>query len=128
MKGKKRFNELEANQIIALIKQKLLASADEQKRIRNQIRKIGFYASDFGIGGGYTVDDFRRVAIIDGKGTPTAAPQQKPASPSPARTTTSVKKRDSSDEGYVIDLCDAVLKQTASREHKFDFLLGDAGT
>lgn len=29
------------------------------------------------------------------------------------------------DEHYVIDLCDKILKQTSSRQHKFDFLLGD---
>lgn len=29
------------------------------------------------------------------------------------------------DEHYVIDLCDEVLKQASSRQHKFDFLLGD---
>ena len=32
------------------------------------------------------------------------------------------------DENYVLDLCDKVLNQRASRQHKFDFLLGDAGT
>lgn len=29
------------------------------------------------------------------------------------------------DEHYVIDLCDEILKQSSSRQHKFDFLLGD---
>jgi hypothetical protein len=32
------------------------------------------------------------------------------------------------DEHYVLDLCDEVLNNTASRQHHFDFLLGDAGT
>jgi hypothetical protein len=32
------------------------------------------------------------------------------------------------DEDYVLDLCDEVLKLKGSRQHKFDFLLGDAGT
>ena len=32
------------------------------------------------------------------------------------------------DEQYVLDLCDRVLGLTASRQHKFDFLRGDAGT
>lgn len=39
---------------------------------------------------------------------------------------TTTGKRKDSDEAYVIDLCDEVLKLTASRQHKFDFLLGDA--
>jgi hypothetical protein len=30
-----------------------------------------------------------------------------------------------SDEDYVLDLCDKVLKQLALRQHKFDFLTGD---
>tara|TARA_R100000935_G_C2768854_1_gene136805 strand:+ start:67 stop:753 length:687 start_codon:yes stop_codon:yes gene_type:complete len=36
-----------------------------------------------------------------------------------------VTKRANSDEKYVIDLCDKVLNSKASRQHKFDFLLGD---
>lgn len=32
------------------------------------------------------------------------------------------------DEYYVLDMCDKALNQKASRQHKFDFLLGDAGT
>ena len=31
------------------------------------------------------------------------------------------------DEHYVIDLCDIVLGFTSSRQHRFDFLLGDKG-
>ncbi len=36
-------------------------------------------------------------------------------------------KRIDSDEYYVIDLCDEVLGMKASRQHKFNFLLGDTG-
>lgn len=36
--------------------------------------------------------------------------------------------REKSDEAYVINLCDEVLGLTASRQHHFDFLRGDAGT
>lgn len=32
------------------------------------------------------------------------------------------------DEDYIIGLCDEVLKLKSSRQHKFNFLLGDAGT
>lgn len=31
------------------------------------------------------------------------------------------------DETYVIDLCDKILNDTASRQHRFDFLTGDTG-
>ena len=35
--------------------------------------------------------------------------------------------RSSSDEHYIINLCDRVLARKASRQHRFDFLLGDPG-
>ncbi|TBW30439.1 hypothetical protein EZJ28_02275 [Gramella sp. KN1008] len=35
--------------------------------------------------------------------------------------------RRDSDETYVIDLCDEILDQKSSRQHKFDFLRGDSG-
>lgn len=37
-------------------------------------------------------------------------------------------RRDNSDEYYVINLCDEVLGKKALRQHRFDFLVGDAGT
>lgn len=66
MKGKAEFTVDEAAQIEKFIEQKLRASNNEQKGIRNKIRALGFYASDFGIGGGYTVADFRRVVRVIG--------------------------------------------------------------
>lgn len=66
MKGKAIFTKEEAIVIEALIKQKCAAEPSKQKGIRQKIRNQGFYASDFGISGGYTVADFRRVVkIID---------------------------------------------------------------
>ena len=38
------------------------------------------------------------------------------------------EKRVNIDESYVIDLCDEVLNEKALRQHRFDFLKGDAGT
>jgi len=35
--------------------------------------------------------------------------------------------RAASDEAYVVDLCDAILGEPASRQHRFDWLLGDPG-
>lgn len=82
MKGKSIFTKAEAEKIIGLITQKLKASASEQKKIRDKIRKLGFYASDFGIGGGYTVADFKKVAKIAGQNSPeliqSSKPQNKP--------------------------------------------------
>lgn len=66
MKGKNTFTTEEANKIIALINSKLKAGKEEQKKIRNKIRALGFYSTDFGMGPGYgyTVEDFKRVVII----------------------------------------------------------------
>ncbi|WP_313492334.1 hypothetical protein [Sphingobacterium multivorum] len=64
MKGKSIFTKLEALAIAKLIEQKCNASSDKQKRIRSKIRTLGFYTSDFGLGNGYTVNDFRRVVKI----------------------------------------------------------------
>lgn len=45
----------------------------------------------------------------------------------PASKATTTSSRKDSDEHYVIDLCDEILGLTGSRQHKFDFLLGDPG-
>lgn len=61
MPHRSTFTLEELNQIRNLISQKIDAPANIQKVIRNQIRDIGFYYSDFRTDrtiGGYTVDDF----------------------------------------------------------------------
>lgn len=40
----------------------------------------------------------------------------------------SVKSIKQCDECYFIDLCDEVLKQSALKQHRFDFLRGDSGS
>ncbi len=60
-KGKSRFTSEEIETITALIEKKLKSNENDQKRIRQQIRDLGFYASAFGLGGGYTVEDFMSV-------------------------------------------------------------------
>jgi hypoxanthine-DNA glycosylase len=77
MKGKSNFTKSEADSIIALIRKKVVADANQQKRIRDKIRALGFYASDFGIGGGYNEHDFLRVAtIVGGQATAVKIPTQ----------------------------------------------------
>lgn len=66
MKGEKVFTKQEAEEIISLIKQKLMSEPTKQKGIRNKIRKLVFFASDFGLHGGYTVNDFLGVVKIAG--------------------------------------------------------------
>ena len=43
------------------------------------------------------------------------------------KTVSASKKMQSSDEHYIIDLCDEILQMKGSRQHTFDFLLGDLG-
>lgn len=67
MKGKAIFTKEEAIVIEALIKQKCAADSSKQVGFRKKIRNLGFYAKDdFGISGGYTVADFKRVVKIVG--------------------------------------------------------------
>jgi len=40
-------------------------------------------------------------------------------------TVTKPNSRENSDEHYIINMCDEVLGEKASRQHKFDFLRGD---
>ncbi len=72
MKRKRKFTKDEANKIRQLIKRKVVASNNEQKVIRNEIREIGFHYSDFSSKKGYTVEDFEEliasglIKIIEG--------------------------------------------------------------
>ena len=67
MKGKDKFSAAEVEAIKKLIAQKLMADTTQQKRIRDNIRKIGFYYSDYSAKkDGYTVEDFEAL-IRSGK-------------------------------------------------------------
>ena len=124
MKGKKVFTSEEARIIIDLIRQKLTSGKYEQQKCRRKIRRIGFYASDFGLRGGYDEYDFKRcITIIDDEQIENASIIQSHGTP-PIIS----QKRSNSDESYIIDLCDEALGLVASRQHKFVFLTGDAGT
>lgn len=123
MAKKSIFTKDEAQQIEALIEQKLQANGDKQKGIRNKIRALGFYASDYSVYKRYTVTYFRSVVkIID-----VSEMEIKPKSmenPISKETKTAVKKRSYNDETYIINLCDEVLKLKAIRQHRFNFLRG----
>jgi hypothetical protein len=130
MKSKPLFTKVESEEIICLIKEKLTADSAKQKGIRDKIRKIGFYASDYGFRDGYTVEQFLSVAKITGGILHKPALQEKPLSiiKQTVQKTKPTSARSASDESYVIDLCDEVLKLKALRQHRFDFLKGDSGT
>jgi len=62
MKGRRRFSRHEAARIRRLLVEKVVASRDKQKAIRNRIRGFGFYISDFRTSGrGFTAADFDRL-------------------------------------------------------------------
>lgn len=126
MKGRSIFTKEEAEQIIALIKKKLESDATTQKGIRKKIRSLGFYAKDdFGITGGYSVEDFLSVVTIV-EGLPSNEIFDKPAlkTDKPSRDT----QRGNSDEAYILNICDEILNLKGLRQHRFDFLRGDSGT
>lgn len=126
MKGKSTFTRAEADIIITLIKKKLESDTNTQKGIRNKIRNLGFYAKDdFGITGGYTVEDFLSVVTIE-EGLLSNNTFYKPAlkTDKPSRVT----QRANSDEAYILNICDEILNLKGLRQHRFDFLRGDSGT
>jgi hypothetical protein len=128
MKGKAVFTKMEANKILALIREKIVADNNEQKKIRSQIRKLGFYASDFGIGGGYTEMDFKRAVTIveDDLNTSSIQHEDKTLNPIPNKPG-EYNNRKERDEAYIINLCDKVLGLIAVRQYRFEFLRGDSG-
>lgn len=79
MKGKDKFTLEEVEMIIKLIKRKVVASKFEQRAIRDEIRSLGFYFSDFSSKKGYTVADFEslilsgQIKIVDGEFKPTTS-------------------------------------------------------
>lgn len=129
MKSKESFTLAEADEIILLIKEKLKADSSKQKSFRNKIRNVGFYASDYGLRGGYTVEDFLSVAqITHSKTNPIKNSINRLETPVVQSIASSVKSIKQCDECYIIDLCDEVLKQSALKQHRFDFLRGDSGS
>lgn len=125
MKGKSIFTKQEAEQIKSLIQQKLTSNSNAQKGIRDKIRKLGFYATDFGISGGYTVEDFLRVVTIEGSEVKKKIVTQK-SLPNKEKSEV-ISKRSTSDEAYILDVCDKVFGMNGIRQHRFDFLRGDTG-
>lgn len=129
MKSKSSFTKAEADEIVRLIKEKLKADSTKQKGIRNKIRKLGFYANDYGFTNGYTIEQFLSVAKIIGSSIKLAPIPTRQIKDNAARISRTVpNKRSHSDENYIIDLCDEVLNQKAIRQNRFDFLVGDSGS
>jgi hypothetical protein len=124
LQGKSKFTRSESDQIRCLLREKARASRSEQKSLRGKLRRLGFYITDFDTSQeGFSVENFesliRRnvITIVEDKASST----DKSASANASYST-------DKDESYVIDLCDEVLGIRAMRQHRFDFLKGDAGT
>ncbi len=62
MKGKNQFSEFEFEMLKKLTSEKVKASPDKQKGIRNKIRNLGFYYSDFNTQkNGYDLKDLQQL-------------------------------------------------------------------
>lgn len=66
MKGKSNFTKSESVILMRLIKRKVNSNKSEQKKIRDEMRDMDFYISDFTDKKGFDVDDFSQL-IEDGK-------------------------------------------------------------
>jgi hypothetical protein len=124
MQGRNRFIRSEADQIRGLLRDKARASRSEQKSIRGKMRRMAFYITDFDTSqDGFSVADFedliRRslITIVEDGSTESHKPLFPNSNPATEK-----------DEAYVIDLCDDILGVKAKRQHRFEFLTGDAGT
>lgn len=131
MQGKRKFTNEEAAKIKALLKEKVSSSRDKQKTLRGQMRKIGFYISDYSASlDGFDLKSFEKlissgIIEISDKGD-RYIPNQNDfhinASPSiKLKDVTDVTK----DEAYIIELCDKILGEISLKQHRFDFLTGD---
>lgn len=109
------------------------ADSSKQKGIRNKIRYIGLYWSEVASGVPYTVVNLKRLfenGTLKLKEQPFEQIQPTKSEGMPlSEPTESVLRsgRKTSDEHYVIDLCDEILGVLAKRQYCFDFLRGDSG-
>lgn len=144
--SKTTFTSDELTEIISLVRELEQADPVRQKRIRDKIRKIGLYWLEVAPPKTpYTVANVKKLfdkgvlKISDGssggislrKSTQEVAKEDSsfsaPMSTGILPVVSGGNGRKSSDEHYIIDLCDEVLGQRANRQHRFDFLRGDTG-
>lgn len=119
------FTSDEFDRILALVSQLEKTEKSKQKPIRGRIRKIGLYWSKVALRMDYTVANLQKLlawGVLKIKDSDIDNSQV-----DCGWKTADKGGRVNSDEYYVIDLCDEVLGQKASRQHRFDFLRGDTG-
>lgn len=139
------FTAEERSRIMTLVRELERASASKQKGIRAKIRNIGLYWSEVAHGMAFTVANLQKLfedgtLSVEGNNTDDTPTEETDAPTMPYEKRAGAKGsemmeqsmlakgRKASDESYVIDLCDEILGCRASRQHRFDFLIGDAGT
>lgn len=129
LKGKDTFTCAEIAQLIELIKLRNRTESSRQKGVRDKMRAIGFYGrDDWGIvdlqlsdlenlirSGEIKISDynFEKKEVVKKKDT---TKEEK------AKT---IIEKSNKDEFYILALCDEVLGIKSSKQHKFNFLLGD---
>jgi len=134
--SKTTFTEDEQRQLIYLVSDLEKADSTKKKNIRNKIRKIGLYWSEVG-SGDYTVANLKRLfgngtlklieSNIDHQNYTRFSEKKEVSVSEKQKIANTNSGRRTSDEHYVIDLCDEIIGQTAMRQHRFDFLRGDSG-
>lgn len=131
MKGRNTFTKSEIAELERLIILRNKTIPANQKAIRQKMRNLGFYGkddwgiNDMQLGDLQSLIKSGRLKISDGSYKTSESSvtliktSDKQAINKPANS------KANSDEKYVLDLCDKVLGLTSSRQHRFDFLLGD---
>lgn len=118
MKGQNTFTTSQANEIRKLIAEKVRSTSDKQKGIRDKIRKLGFYYSDFcSDKDGYTVADFE--ALIRSGRIKIVGENYKPVAEK-IITKPVIKIKIDSNTPKVITSSDLISTLTTIKQNRFD--------
>lgn len=100
--------------------------AEELNKNKWYVKKDRSKITDYQIHGRTKASgNYSHIFNRDGSLVSLANREEQSTKPKPKNTRTSKNK--DKDEDYVIDLCDKVLGLKSSRQHKFDFLVGEPG-
>lgn len=130
--AKYKFTQSQFDEIRVLLKRRVTEGRDEQKKIRTKIRALGFMISDYAKG--FSDTDFTKlldegeIEIVYKQVSNATQTAKTLVTKLTTKTVTQkgrAAKSNNKDEHYVLDLCDKVLGLISSRQHKFNFLLGD---
>lgn len=128
MKGRNSFTKTEILELERLIILRNKTASSGQKAIRDKMRKLGFYGKDdWGITD-LQISDLNslikssRIKIKDENYVLQNTSESKKIQIKVNKVSSKIKSKD---EDYVLDLCDKALGSISSRQHRFDFLLGD---